>query len=60
MTQMVKNLPANTGLYHWVIYTGYIAGLGRFPREGSGNTLSILAWRIPQTEKPGELQAMGT
>ena len=29
------------------------------PGEGNGN-LSILAWRIPWTEEPGELQSMAS
>ena len=33
---------------------GSIPGLGRSPGEGNGNS-SILAWRIPQTEKPSRL-----
>ena len=39
---------------------GSIPGLERFPGEGNGNPLqysSILAWRIPWTEEPGELQS---
>ena len=44
---MVKNPPANAG------DMGLISGLGRSPREGNGNPLSILAWRIPGTEEPG-------
>jgi len=36
---------------------GLIPGLGRFPGEGHGNS-SILAWRILQTEEPGEVQSM--
>ena len=35
--------------------TGSIPGLGRFPGERNGNHSSILAWKIPRTEKPGEL-----
>ena len=27
--------------------------------EGNGNPLRILAWRIPETEEPGELLSMG-
>ena len=35
---------------------GSIPRLGRSPGEGkNGNPLSILAWRIPWTEKPGGL-----
>ena len=32
---------------------GLIPGLGRSPGEEYGNHSSILAWRIPWTEKPG-------
>ena len=39
---------------------GSIPGSGRYPGEGNGNPLSILAWRIPWTEEPGELQSMGS
>ena len=35
-------------------------GSGRSPGEGHGNPLHILAWRIPWTEEPGELQPMGS
>ena len=38
---------------------GLIPESGRSPREGNGNHSSILAWRIPWTEEPGELQSMG-
>ena len=34
---------------------GSILGLGRSPGEGNGPHPRILAWRIPQTEEPGEL-----
>jgi len=35
---------------------GLIPGLGRYPGEGNGAThSSILVWRIPWTEEPGEL-----
>ena len=27
-------------------------------REGNGNPLSILAWKIPRAEEPGRLQSM--
>ena len=39
---------------------GAIPGLGRCPWEENGNPLHILVWRIPWTEKPGELQSMGS
>ena len=37
-----------------------IPGLGRYPEEGKGNPLCILAWKIPWTEEPGGLQSMGS
>ena len=49
----VKNLLANAG------DVGSILRLGRFPGEGNGYPLHILAWRIPWTEEPGGLQSMG-
>ena len=34
---------------------------GSIPGVGSGNTFKyILAWRIPWTEEPGELQSTGS
>ena len=54
---MVKNLPASTG------DTGdmdSIPGSGRSPREGHGNTLQYLAWRILMNRKPGGLQSRGS
>ena len=39
---------------------GLIPGSGRSPGWGNGNQLSILAWKIPWTEEPGQLQARGT
>ena len=35
-----------------------IPGSGRSPEEGVATHSSILAWRIPWTEEPGELQSM--
>ena len=35
---------------------GLIPGSCRSPGEENGNPSSILAWKIPQTEKPGGLQ----
>ena len=46
---VVKKLPADTG------DLGLIPGLGRFPGEGNGSPLDILAWKIPWTEEPGML-----
>ena len=45
-----KEFACNTG------DPGSILGLGRSPGEGNDNQLtnsSILAWRVPWTEKPG-------
>ena len=36
-----------------------IFGSGRSPGEGNGYHSSILAWRIPWTEEPEELQSTG-
>ena len=51
---MVKNLPANIG--------DVVQSLGREdPLEKEMAThYSILAWIIPWTEEPGELQSMGS
>ena len=51
----VKNLSANAGD---IRDAGSILGSGRFPGRGHGNPPSILAWGIPWTEEPGELQFM--
>ena len=37
-----------------------IPASGRSLGEGDGNTLQILAWRIPWIEEPGRLQSMGS
>ena len=47
---MVKNSPANA---RDAGDPGSIPGLGRFP--GVATHSSILAWKIPWTEKPGGL-----
>ena len=52
VTQMVKNLPAIQEMWIWFL------GQEDSPGEGNGFHSSILAWRIPQTEEPGGLQAM--
>ena len=51
----VKNLPAKAGDIRNV---GLIPASGRYPGVGNGNS-SILAWRIPLTEEPGQLQSVG-
>ena len=53
---VVKNPPANSGD---IRDTGSIPGLGRSP-GGMATHSSILAWRLPQTEKPGGLQSIGS
>ena len=37
-----------------------IPDLGRSHGKGNGHPLQCLAWRIPRTEKPGELQFIGS
>ena len=51
---MVKNPPTNTG------DKGLMLGLGRSPGKRNATHSSILAWEIPWTEEPGELQSMGS
>jgi len=38
----------------------YLLGLGRSSGEGNAIHSSILAWRIPWTKEPKELQSMGS
>ena len=54
VTQMVKNLPAMQET--WV----QSLGLGDPLEKGMATHSSILAWKIPWTEKPGGLQSMGS
>ena len=51
---MVKNSPANAE------DAGSIPGSGRSPGGELATFSSTLAWRIPWTEEPGELQSMGS
>ena len=53
MAQTVKNLPA--------VWETRVRSLGQEDplEEKMANHSSILAWKIPQTEKPGGLQSMG-
>ena len=39
---------------------GSIPGSARSPEKEMATHSSILAWRIPWTEKPGRLQTMGS
>ena len=52
LAQMVKNLSAV--LETWVLSLGWDDSL----EKGMVTHSSILAWRIPWTEDPGELQSM--
>ena len=54
---MVKNLPDKAGDARDM---GLIPGSGRSPREGNSYHSSILAWKIPWTKEPGQLQSMGS
>ena len=55
MALVVKNPPANAGDMRDV---GLIPGQEDLLEEGMATHSSILAWRIPWTEKPGGLQFM--
>ena len=54
---MVKNLPANAGDKR-----DQARSLGQEDplEEGMATHSSILAWRIPRTQKPGGLQSLGS
>ena len=53
MAQQVKNLPAMQETQEtWVRFLGQKDPL----EEGMATHSSILAWRIPWTEEPGQLQ----
>ena len=53
---VVKNPPANRGD---IRVAASVPRLGRSPREGYGNPLRILVWRITWTEEHGGQQSMG-
>ena len=67
-----KGLARSRGLPQWLSYkepacsegdagdTGSIPGLGRSLEEEMATRSSILAWKIPWTEEPGELQSTGS
>ena len=52
VAQMVKTLPTmqEQGFYPWV---------KKIPGEWNGYLSSVLAWKIPGTEKPGGLRSLG-
>ena len=52
VTQMVKNLPAMWETRVWFL------GWEDPPEKGMATHSSVLAWRIPWTEEPGELQSI--
>ena len=54
---MVKNLPANAG----DVGSMWVQSLGQEDALGKGMTThcSILAWRSPWTEEPGQPKFMG-
>ena len=52
--QMVKNLPATQ--VTWVQFLGQEDTL----EKGMATHSSIIAWRIPWTEEPGQLQSTGS
>ena len=54
LAQMVKNLPAMQETQVWSL--GWEDPL----EKGMVTHFSILAWRIPRAEEPGELQSMGS
>ena len=54
---VVKSLPASVGDAR---DASLIPGWGRSPGVGSGQPLTLLAWRIPWTEEPRELQSIAS
>ena len=56
MVQWVKNLPAMQETPE--IRVGFLSQEDPL-EEGTATHSSILAWRIPWTEEPGELQSIG-
>ena len=52
MAQLVKNLPAIGETWVWSL--GWEVAM----EKGTATHSSILAWRVPWTEQPGELQSM--
>ena len=54
VTQLVKNLPANSGDLGLIL-------IRKDPlEEGMATHSRILAWETPWTEEPGRLQSMGS
>ena len=57
MALVINNSPANSGDVRDV---SSIPESGDPLEEGMATHSSMLAWRIPWTEEPGELQSMGS
>ena len=57
MAAVVKDPPANAGDMR---DAGSIPGSGRSLEKEMATHSTVLAWRIPRTEKPGGLQSMGS
>ena len=60
---MIKDFPGGSGSREPACNAGglgLIPGSGRSPGEGMATQSSILAWKIPWTEKSGRLQFMGS
>ena len=56
LAQWVKNLPAMQEMQEPNVQS---LGWEDILKEGMATHSSILAWKIPQTERPGRLQSMG-
>ena len=54
MAQMIKESACNTG------DMSSIPGMGRSPEKEVATHSSVLAWKIPQPEEPGEIQSVGS
>ena len=54
----VKNLPAVQEMQEMWVQS--LSGEDPLERETATHSLNILAWRIPWTEEPGELQSIGS
>ena len=57
---VVKNQPANAGDADSIPGSGRSLGREDPWEKEMATHSSILAWRIPWTEEPGELQSMGS
>ena len=57
MALVINNSPANSGDVRDV---SSVPESGDPLEEGMATHSSMLAWRIPWTEEPGELQSMGS